>query len=125
MPRYVVWNEKLWMSRPVQILLRCHDLIQTKRRSMSSETALLAGSTVAEDRAHGDEGGSRGIVPGGPESPLQSLQIIPVIHLLHMPAVGLKAISHVLREGKSGPTSEGHAVVVIEHDQLAQAQMPS
>jgi len=45
------------------------------------------------------------------------------INVLNMPAVSLEAFAAILREGEVCGTLDGDAVVIIDVDQVAQAQM--
>ena len=49
-------------------------------------------------------------------------QIVAVVHHLHVPVVGLKALGNVLGVAQVGGAVERDQVVVIQHNQLAQAQ---
>src|SRR3546814_6889582 len=60
--------------------------------------------------------------------PLQSAfdrgHVVAVVHGLHVPAVGGEARRAVLGKGDVGTRCERHAVVVVEHVELAQLQVP-
>lgn len=53
----------------------------------------------------------------------ERVQVVHVFHRLHVPAVRLVALAHVLREGQVRLAVDGDLVVVVEDDELAQAQV--
>merc|ERR1719414_1498562 len=48
---------------------------------------------------------------------------VAVLDRQHLPAVGLVALAHVLREGELGVAVDGDAIVVVEDNELAEAKM--
>ena len=49
-------------------------------------------------------------------------QVVAVHHALHVPVVGLEALVDILGKAQFGGTVERDEVVVVEDDQLAQAE---
>ena len=80
---------------------------------------------IGDVRADRDEGRTLRFRAGGLEGILQRLQVLRVGHLLHVPAVGAHARGVVLGvEGDRGGAVDRDVVVVVAHDQLAQAEVP-
>ena len=82
----------------------------------------LVGRAEADGGAHGDDRGAL-VRPGGLDGGLDGGQVVAVRDALRVPAVGREARQHVLRPGHAGRPVELDVVVVVEHGQLAQAQM--
>ena len=78
-------------------------------------------SGEADDGAHRDEAGPVGGVAGPYQGGVHGLDVLAVLQPLHVPAVGGVAPQHVLAEGGLGVALDGDVVVVVEHDQVAQA----
>ena len=60
---------------------------------------------------------------GGINGLLERVQVGAVIHGLHVPAIGLVALRHVLGERESRVAIDGDVVVVVEDDQLSQTEV--
>ena len=56
-------------------------------------------------------------------APGDSLQVVAVVHLVHMPSVGGKPTTDVLAEAQVGGAVDGDAVVIIDQRELAELQM--
>jgi len=74
--------------------------------------------------AHDHERGPLFLGAGGGEGGPQGVQVVHVVHLLDVPAVGAEAGRLVLRiEGERGRTVDRDPVVVVDVDELAQAEV--
>jgi hypothetical protein len=49
---------------------------------------------------------------------------VAVLDRRGVPAVGVEALGHVVRVGERGEALDGHVVVVVEVDELAEFQVP-
>ena len=92
--------------------------------SMNAGRICLIGGAVADRGGHLDQAGLVGdglclLNRLGNSSHIA----ISIGHVLHMPAVGLIALQHVLGEGHGSVAVDGDVVVVVEGNQLAQAQV--
>ena len=67
--------------------------------------------------------GRLGLGLGRDDGGVESRQVVAVGHGLRVPAVGVEARHAVLGEGQLGGAVERDEVVVVEHDELAQAEM--
>jgi hypothetical protein len=54
---------------------------------------------------------------------VDGVEVVPVPHVLHVPAVRREAHPHVLAEGEGGVAVDGDVVVVVDHAEPAQAQV--
>ena len=84
---------------------------------------LLAGRTAADDGADADERGAPFLLPGGAQGPVDGVHAAAVRHGLDMPSAGLEAHSHVFAPGEGRRSGQADAVVVVQNDQLAQAEV--
>ena len=73
-------------------------------------------------RPDGDQAGSV-VGPGEVDRRLDRLDVVAVADALGVPAVRLEAARHVLRPGHRRRSVELDVVVVVEDDELAQAQV--
>ena len=89
---------------------------------MHGIAARAVGRAEADDRLHRDQRGLARLRLGGRHRGVQGAAVMAVA-ALDMPAAGLEPCRDVLGEADRGRAVDGDAVVVIEHDQLAQAQM--
>ena len=84
----------------------------------------LVGGAVADGGGHLDDRRLVGHGLGGFDRLGDGIHIsVALGHVLHVPAVGLVALQHVLGEGHIGASINGDAVVVVEGNQLAQLQV--
>jgi len=114
-------DEKGRLGGPAQVLLGEAHLLLAQGSAMGFGPVLLVGAAVGQVRAGHDERGA-GVSLGGADGGGDALQVVSV-HALHVPAVGLEAPAPVLGEGQVGAALDGDAVVVVEVDELAQAQV--
>jgi len=54
---------------------------------------------------------------------MDCIQIVTVVNFYHMPAIGLKAESHIFRERDIGISFNGNFIVVIDANESGQAEM--
>ena len=80
------------------------------------------GAAVTDDGAHADERRLGGLGLGGEDGFLDGDEVVAVFDHLHVPVVGLEALGHVFGVAEFGGAVERDQIVVIEHDQLAQAE---
>ena len=86
--------------------------------------ARFVGGAVADRGGHLDHRRTIGDGLGGFNRLGDSIDIgIAIGHVLHVPAVGLVALQHIFGEGNIGVSVNGDVVVVVEGDQLAQAEV--
>ena len=105
------------------LLLQPREVDQPERRAVHARGALLVGA-VADGRAHLDHGGLGALGLGGLDRLLQPRQVrVAVLHLEHLPAVRLVPLAHVLGERELGAAVDGDVVVVVEHDERAEAEV--
>mmetsp|Transcript_21711 Transcript_21711/g.51621 ORF Transcript_21711/g.51621 Transcript_21711/m.51621 type:complete len:526 (+) Transcript_21711:683-2260(+) len=109
---------------PAQLLACGLGLIGTQRGAMGIVAVRLVGGPEADGRLHLDERGlvraGLGLLDGLPDG---THVRVALLHLQHLPAVSLEALPHILSEGEVRMPVNGDAVVVVEGDQLAQAQV--
>ncbi len=116
-----VGDEERRLGGPAQVLLGEPQLFFAQRRAVNPGGVLLVRAAVADVGAGDDQRGT-GIGLGSADGSGDALQVVPV-YVLHVPAVGLEAPASILGEGQVGAALDGDAVVVVQVDQLAQAQM--
>ncbi|MNQ60098.1 hypothetical protein D3C85_743670 [compost metagenome] len=91
-----------------------------------SAVALFLAGLVRRAEADGglaaDQGRPRGFGAGGLDGGLDLVGVVAVDVADHLPAVGLEALRRVVGEPALDFAVDGDAVVVVEGDQLAQAQ---
>ena len=76
--------------------------------------------TVRSTMSVGRSDSLRAVGEGG----VDGVEVVAVGHVQHVPAVALEAPADVLGEGQVGVAVDGDAVVVVEHDELAELQVP-
>ncbi len=90
---------------------------------MGGVRVLLVGRPVADVGAQHDQRGLVGDRAGGVDRRLDVVELHVLAQVLHVPAVRLEALAHVLREGHPGLAGELDVVVVVEGGQLAEAEV--
>ncbi len=80
------------------------------------------GRAEADGGAAADQHRLTAVLAGGQHGLAQGHRVV-AIHRKHPPARSPEARRHILREGQVGGSVDGDAVVVVEHHQLAQAQV--
>ena len=89
---------------------------------MDRIAARLVGRAEPDHRLHRDQRRLARLSPGRRDGRVKRLAVVAVAPL-DVPAAGLEARGHILGEADRGRAVDGDVVVVIQHDQLAQAQM--
>ena len=86
----------------------------------------LGGRGVADDGAKHDQRGAIGGLARAAASNAAAIavEVVAVAHLQHLPAVGLEPALHVLGEGQRGVAVDGDVVVVVDHGELAEPEVP-
>ncbi len=85
---------------------------------------LLVGATETDVGSHSHQGRALGLVPGRRHRRAECLEVVALVHLQHVPAQRPVPTDHVLGEGEIGRAVDRDAVVVVEHVELAEAEMP-
>ena len=84
---------------------------------------LLAGAAEADVGADANERRATALGDRGVDRGRERGEIVAVVDLRGVPAVGLEAKRHVLRERERGRAVDGDLVGVVEDDQLAEAEV--
>ena len=98
------------------------ELLGTERGTVGFFRAGLGGRAAGDDRAALDQGRALGLPAGGLEGLGDGRRVVAV-DVQDVPAVGLEALADVLGEGEVGGAVDGDRVVVVEIDQLAEAEV--
>ncbi len=120
----LVGNVEGGLSGPSQVLLGASHLFLAQWCTVGLCCILLARAAVGDVGADHDQRWLLRCRLGGLDSGRDGCQVIAVVHSLHVPTVGLEATLHILGEGQIGAAFDGNVVVVVEVDQLTQAQVP-
>ena len=107
---------------PAQALPGQPHLLLAQGLPVDRAGARLVGAPVADDGGADDEAGPLPLRLGRPDGGVHGCGIEAVDGPGHMPAVGPEALAHVFGEGDVSIALDGDAVVVVEVDELAQAQ---
>ena len=84
----------------------------------------LFGTSVADDRAAHDDRGTIRLVSRHFDRGFDPGEVVAVQNPLYVPPVGVEPQARVLREGQVRAAVDRDAVVQVEDDQLAQAEVP-
>ena len=98
--------------------------VDAERRAVAALATGLVRRTVADHGFAYDEGRTPGVAAGGFKRGLHGGGIVAIDGAHHLPAVGFKARGGIVGEPALHVAVDGNAVVVIAHDELAQAQGP-
>ncbi len=115
---------KVLVRVPAVELLGQANLILTERRAVCLDRVLLVRAAVADVRPADDQGGLVGHVLGAVRSLHQVVRRDLLTDVDHLPAVGLIACGNVLGEDQRRRARQLDLVVVVEDDQLAEAEVP-
>ncbi len=107
---------------PAQRRAGRRDFVRTQRRAVDRVRALLVGRALADHRLAGDQRRTA-VSQCGAYGAADGRRIVPVA-AFGVPAGRLEAGRDVLAGRKIGAAVDGDAVVVPQHDQPAQLQMP-
>ena len=106
-------------------LLRRPDLVLAEGRAVGLGGVHGVRSGIGDVTAHGDERRARGVLPGRSDGGIEGLDVVHVLHPLHVPAVGRKTGAFVLGvERQRRCAVDCDAVVVVEDEQLAETERP-
>ncbi len=110
-----------WRSSPAKSLLGRRDLLGTQCLAMGG---LGAGLGRGAEANHGLAADHRRPLQFalGLASGLRDRLAVLTIHALHMPAIGLEALGRVIGEPALNLAVDRNAVVVVEHDELAELE---
>ncbi len=111
------------VGRPAQLPLRPLHLVGAEGRAVGRGGVLLVRAAVANVGRDHDEGRSVRLGLCCLEGRVDALQVRPVVHVLHVPVVGLEACAHILREGEVRVAVDANFVVVVKVDQLPETLM--
>ena len=120
----LVGHVELRLERPAQVLLGQLHLVRAERLAVRARRVLLVGRAEADVGAHGDERRPVRLGLGRRQGGVDRLEVVAVVDVLHVPAVGLEAAAPVLGEGEVGAAVDADVVVVVEDDELAEAEVP-
>ena len=121
----LLWHHEIAVG-PLQGFAGEFGLIGPEGCAVDTGGVGLVGGAVANGGGDLDQAGFVADGLGGFQGPHNGLHIrVAFGHVLHMPAVRLVALEHVFGEGDGGVAVDGDVVVVVEGNQLAQAEMAS
>ena len=119
---HVVGNVEARLQRPAQVLLGRLEFLFTQRLAVHLGGAGLVWAAIADDALDADDTGPR-VVLRGHYCLVDRAAVERVDAALNMPAVPFKALGPILGVGDVGLAVDGNGVIVVEIDDLAQAQM--
>ena len=107
---------------PIELLPGQDHLIIAKRSAMDSGGSCPVGAAVSDYRTTYNEAWPVGFGLGGLDGGRHPVQVVAVQSIHHMPPVGSEATRHVFKEGDVSVSLDGNLVIVINEDELSQAQ---
>ena len=107
---------------PAELVARQLDLVLAERRAVGLGRALLVRRTETDHGLAADQGRVGGLRARRLDRLAHLVGIMAVDVAHHLPAVGFEAGGGVVAEPAAHLAVDGDAVVVVEHDQLAQAE---
>ncbi len=119
---HLVGHEEVGVGVPAVGLLGEPHLVLAQRRAVGRVGVLLVGRALADVGANDDQrrlAGALGVRDRLGEALLREV----LAQVLHVPAVGLEALAHVLAERHLGLARELDLVVVVEADQPAEPEV--
>ena len=120
----VVGHEELLVLGPAVVGLRELDLLIAKRRAMSLGGVLLVRGTGRDVRAQHDDRRTV-VLLGRVDRGAHVVERPAVLEALRVPAKCLEALRHVLGEGQAGVALDRDPVVVVDHRELAELEVPT
>ena len=96
------------------------DLVLAQRRAVGGAGVLLVRRGPADDRPQHDQRRAAGLGPGGGQRAVDRRQVLAVVDVLHVPAVGLVPRADVLGERDVGVVLDRDPVGVVDQDQVPQ-----
>ena len=100
-----------------QLLLQRRDVLRAKRLAVGGVLAGLCRAVRADDGAHHDQR-RPGVGLGAVDGIADGVDVLAVLHFLHVPAVGLVALHRVLAQGQLHIALDGDVVAVVKEDEL-------
>ena len=100
------------------------DLVLAQRRPVGGAGVLLVRRGPADDRPQHDQRRAAGLGLGGGQRAVDRSQVLAVVDVLHVPAVGLIPHADVLSERDAGVVLDRDPVGVVDHDQVPQLLGP-
>ena len=91
---------------------------------MGTRGVALGGGGIGDDRPQYDESRALRLVPGILERAGDRLEVIALIDVQHLPAVGLEAGAHIFPERDLGMSVDRDVVVVVDQVDAAQPEKP-
>ena len=122
--RDLAGNIKCLLRGPGAGFFGAVELLFPQGRAVRIAQTLFVWGAVADRGPHANERRFFLFFFGFFNGPVDSGHIVSVFDLLHLPAVSLEAHLDVLGKSKSCGTGQRDPVVVIQDDELSQAQMP-
>ena len=120
----VVGDEERRLRRPAHDLLGPPHLIGAERRAVRLGGVALGGGGVGDVGPQDHERRAAGLGAGGIERRGDAREVVAVAHPDDVPSVGLEPALHVLGEGERGVAVDRDVVVVVDHGELAEPEMP-
>src|SRR5699024_5768729 len=117
-----VGNGEAGAAGPAQLGSCRGNLLVAQRRTMDAGAVPLVRRAPADDGLATDQRRARGFLARVADGGLDFTAVMAVDVANHLPAVGFEALRRVIGEPALGAAIDGNAVVVVEHDQLAQTQ---
>ena len=119
----VVGDEERRLSRILVKFLGELDLFDAERIAVRGRGALLVRAAVADDRVHANQRRAIRLSDSIFDGFRQRLEIVRVGDILRVPFVRVEAFDHVLVEAEFGVPVDRHVVVVVEKNDVAQADV--
>ena len=99
------------------------DLFDAERIAVRGRGALLVRTAVADDRMHPNQRRAAGFRDSVFDRLRQRVEIVGVGDILRMPFVSVEALDHILVEAELGMPVDGHVIVVVEKNDVAEPEM--
>ena len=96
------------------------DLVLAQRRPVGGPGVLLVRRGPADDRPQHDQRRAAGLGLGGGQRAVDRRQVLAIVDVLHVPAVGLIPHADVLSERDAGVVLDRDPVGVVDQDQVPQ-----
>ena len=107
---------------PFERRARARHFLRPKRRAMGVLMALLGRCAAADNGLAADQARLVGFGDGFSERGIDRHRAMAVDRAHHVPAIGFEALRRVVGEPFDDLAVDGNAIVVVEHDQLAEPQ---
>ena len=120
---HFVGDQELRIGRPAVRFLRQPYLIRAQGFAVRFLGVLPVGRAPADMRVDDDQRGTRHFALRRPDGHVDQLQVVHVGDVQHVPVPAAEARGHVVAEGQRGAALDGDVIVVVEPDQVRQAEM--